>query len=194
MLFAVVLAVGLATIPPAGGRFAVLAELPIRRRWLLVAALVVQIIDISVLRRPPHAVAAGLHLLSYALAGAFLLANRRLRGLPTTALGGLLNVVAIAANDGTMPASPSALRLAGIAADHQHFANSAAVAGARLGVLGDVFAVPHRFGIANVFSVGDVVVCCGAILLLHAGAGSPWATRRKLTEPLSPRRAAGGSL
>ena len=61
-------------------------------------------------------------------------------------------------------------------ADHaDHFANSDQVVGARLGLLGDVFAVPHQVGIANVFSAGDVIICVGVIVLVHAAAGCPWA-------------------
>lgn len=188
MLFLVVVAVGLLTVGVAGGRFSVLAELTIRGQWLLAGALLVQVVVITVLRRPPHAIAAGLHLLSYALAAAFLLANRRLRGLSIVAAGGLLNVVAIAANGGTMPATRGALRVAGIAADADHFANSGQVVGARLGLLGDVFAVPHQLGIANVFSAGDVIICVGVIGLVHAAAGCPWAMpARRRPLPFSAR-------
>lgn len=176
MLFLAVLAAGLLTVRPCGGRFAVLADLHLRAPWLLVAALVVQIVTISVLIEPPHVVAAALHLFSYGLAAAFLWVNRHLRGLPVTALGGALNLLVIAANGGIMPASAAALRTAGISPETEHFANSAVVGHPRLALLGDVLAVPESVGlIANVFSVGDVVLAAGAIWLLHSAAGCPWA-------------------
>lgn len=175
MLFLAVVALALVTLRPAGGRFSALAELPLRRWQLVLAALAVQILVISVLVDPPHLLAATLHLLSYALAGGFLWANRALPGLPVAAAGGGLNVLAIAANDGVMPASASALRLAGLDDGGDHFVNSGVVDEPRLAWLGDVFAVPESVGLlANVFSVGDVVLAVGAVLVVHAGAGCPW--------------------
>lgn len=183
MLFLVAVAAAALTVPLAGGRLAVLAELHLRGRPLLAAALGLQVVAITVLRRPPHAVAAALHLLSYGLAAGFLLANRRLPGVPVMALGGGLNVAAIAVNAGTMPASVGALRRAGISVATDHFANSAPVTGARLPFLGDVFAVPPGLGVANVFSLGDVVVCVGVVVLLHAAAGCRWAGAKPFTPP-----------
>ena len=182
MLFLTVVALALMTLRPAGGRFSVLAELPLRRWELVLAALLVQILVISVLVDPPHLLAATLHLLSYALAGGFLWANRSLRGLPVAAAGGGLNVLAIAANGGVMPATESALRSAGLSLGGDHFVNSAAVDEPRLALLGDVFFVPASVGpLANVFSIGDVVLAAGVLLVVHAGAACPWTS-------WSPRR------
>jgi hypothetical protein len=176
VLFLAIVALSLLTVRLAGGTFTALSQLPLRAVWLVVAALGTQILTISVLVHPPHWLAAALHLLSYLLAGAFLWQNRRLRGLPVAALGGGLNLLAISANAGTMPASPVALRTAGIVASEDHFANSTAVDDARLLWLGDVFAVPDSAGpLANVFSIGDLVLILGAVWLLHAAAGCKWA-------------------
>lgn len=179
MIFLVVLAVGLLTVPLTGGRFSAVAELPLRRSWVLAAALLLQILTISVLTNPPHQLAAGLHLLSYALAGAFLWANRRLTGLPLAAAGGALNALAIAANSGTMPATATALRAAGITQDGDHFANSTTVAHPHLALLGDIFAVPAAAGpLANVFSIGDLILTAGVLWLIHAAAHCPRTTPR----------------
>lgn len=177
MVFVALLVAGMLCVRLAGGRFVMLSEIQIRAAWLVVSALVLQIVTISVLVHPTQALAASLHLLSYALAAAFLWINRRLRGLPLIAAGAALNALAIAANDGTMPASASALRTAGISGDGVHFANSTTVIGPRLALLGDVFALPRSLGaFANVFSVGDVVLTIGAVWFLHGAAGCGWAT------------------
>lgn len=179
MLFLVVLAVGLLTVRPLGGRFTTLASLHMRGAWLVALALLVQVLAISVLVRPPHLLAATLHVSSYCFAAVFLWINRRVRGLPLAAAGGALNLLAIGANGGTMPATAAALQAAGIRGDGVHFSNSNAVAHPRLGFLGDVFAVPESLGpLANVFSLGDVALALGAIWLLHAAAGCSWATSR----------------
>ena len=177
MLFVAVLTAAMLCVRLAGGRFAVLADVQIRAAWLVISALLLQVLTISVLVHPAPALAATLHLLSYALAAAFLWINRELRGLPLIAAGAGLNALAIAANGGTMPASAAALQTAGIAGDGVHFANSSTVIGARLALLGDVFALPRSLGVlANVFSVGDVVLTLGAVWFLHGAAGCGWAT------------------
>lgn len=187
MLFLLVLAVALLTVRAAGGSFQVLAGLSLRSPWLVVVALLLQVLTISVLVSPPHLLAAGLHLLSYGLAGAFLWRNRSLGGLPLAALGGGLNLLAIAANGGTMPASLAARHLAGIVDDPTHFANSAALAAPRLLPLGDVFAVPRAAGpLANVFSPGDLLLAAGAVWLLHAAAGCAWALPRRSRPRATP--------
>ena len=177
MLFLAIVALSLLTVRLAGGTFTALSQLPLRGTWLVVAALLTQILTISVLVHPPHWLAACLHVVSYLLAAAFLWQNRHLRGLPVAALGGGLNLLAILANAGRMPASPDALRSAGIVASEDHFANSTAVPDPELPWLGDVFAVPEVVGpLANVFSIGDVILVLGAVWLVHAGAGCGWAT------------------
>lgn len=152
-----------------------LAAIRLSRWWLLAVALGLQVLVIQVVPDAlPGGVAAALHVVSYVAALAFVVTNRRYRGLLVVGLGGALNLVAIAANDGVMPASESAVEAAGL--DHgagsetsseQGFENSAPVDDADLWFLGDVFAVPEPLPLANVFSVGDVVVVAGAGLLVH---------------------------
>jgi predicted MFS family arabinose efflux permease len=52
------------------------------------------------------------------------------------------------------------------------FANSAAVAEPKLWFLGDVFALPAGWPMANVFSIGDLLLLAGAFVLLHRQCGS----------------------
>jgi hypothetical protein len=66
-----------------------------------------------------------------------------------------------------MPASRAALVAAGRATHTSHFANSTAMPHAHLAFLGDVFAWPHPLPLANVFSVGDVLLLIGAAMLIH---------------------------
>jgi hypothetical protein len=134
-----------------------LAALP-----LVWGALLAQLVAVEV--ELPHWVAAGLHLASYVLAAVFLWRNRDLRGLPVVALGAASNAVTIALNGGTLPASADAVRRAGIAADEE-FLNSAVLPDPVLPWLGDVFAWPQPLPLANVFSVGDVLIVAGVGLV-----------------------------
>ncbi len=84
-----------------------------------------------------------LHIGSYVLAAVFVVANRRLAGMRMLALGATLNLIAILANNGVMPASRSALRTAGMLTSSTDFLNSAAVAHPRLLFLGDILPVPQ---------------------------------------------------
>ena len=109
------------------------------RRWLLLAGLGAQILVISVFPDGAGALHTGAHLASYACIAAFVAANwARVPFLWLIALGGALNLAAIAANGGVMPADPDALAAAGIATPAGEFSNSTAVADAKLQFLGDV--------------------------------------------------------
>lgn len=170
------------SVPLAGGRLSRLADLRVRAVGAVLVAIALQVVIIEVVQRAiPHVLASSLHLFSYALAVWFVVANRRIRGLWIVALGGALNLVAITLNHGVMPASPAAARAAGIVKSVGQFENSAPTPGARIWFLGDVFAVPQRFPMANVFSVGDVVLVIGLGVVLHAACDSRLARRRRAT-------------
>lgn len=168
-----------------GGDLRTLAELRVHAVWAAVLALVLQIGIINVFEhRVPHAIAVGIHLLSYGFAGWFVVANRRIRGLRIVALGAVLNLAAIAANNGVMPASPDAARIAGHDRASVKFVNSISTPDAHLAFLGDIFAIPARYPLANVFSIGDIVLVAGAALVLHT------ASRPRRHAPIAPTQPA----
>jgi hypothetical protein len=100
--------------------------------------------------------------------------NRRLPGIVILGVGLLLNATVILANGGHMPASLAALKLAGIAETRTafealHANNSGLISeGTPLWFLGDVFAVPRQWPLANIFSVGDVLIAAGAAWFVWA--------------------------
>lgn len=161
--------VGLLTVPLRGGRLSRLAELRFRHTWLVFASLGVQILIINVVaEHVSGAVGEIVHLSTYVLAVAFIVANRHIRGMLVVALGASMNLAAIAANGGVMPASATAWRIArGALPDGSTFENSLPVADPRLGFLGDVFAIPAGWPFANVFSAGDIVLVAGVTYLAH---------------------------
>lgn len=173
MLIGTALLLCILSVPLSGGRLSALAQLEFRHGWLAVAALVVQVLIISVVPAGGGGLSEEIHLATYGLLGAFLVVNRHLPGLLAIALGGGLNFAAIATNGGVMPADPDAIAAAGIPQDPSEFANSAPADGAPLGFLGDVFHTPAWVPIHNVFSVGDVLIVLGAFLLLHRACGTP---------------------
>ena len=66
------------------------------------------------------------------------------------------------------PRRRSALRSAGLATNASGFQNSAAVAHPRLLVLGDILAVPKGWPLSNVYSIGDICIAIGVIVVIHA--------------------------
>ena len=147
-------------------------EVQIRWVWLAVVAFGVQVVLVTVVPDVDSTVHRILHLATYALAAACLIRNLDLRFVWLVGVGGLLNLIAIAANGGVMPASRGALETAGLDVKSGEFANSDYVEDAHVSFLGDVFAVPDGWPGANVFSIGDVLMLVGVILVIHAVAGS----------------------
>lgn len=172
MTLALALLVLVLTVPLAGGKLGRLADVQIRWIGLALIALAGQVLILFVVPEGGTGVHRAAHLLTYALAGACLLRNLDLRFMWVVAVGGLLNLTAIAANGGVMPASRSALDSAGLEVKSGQFSNSDYVEDANVAFLGDVFAIPAGWPAANVFSVGDLVLLVGIFLVLHAAAGS----------------------
>jgi hypothetical protein len=109
--------------------------------------------------------------------------NRDIAGISLLGVGLVLNALVILANGGHMPASLQALRSAGIVAPNATFetirvTNSSLISSdTPLWFLGDVFAIPQPWPLANIFSVGDLLIGAGAIwfVLRHT---------RPMVEPL----------
>ena len=162
----------LLTVPLFGGKLSRVGEVRIRWIWLAAAAFGIQVVLVTVVPDGDSTVHRILHLATYVLAAACLIRNLDLRFVWLVGVGGLLNLIAIAANGGVMPASRSALETAGLDVKSGEFANSDYVEDAHVSFLGDVFAIPDGWPGANVFSIGDVLMLLGVILAVHAAAGS----------------------
>jgi len=159
-----------------GSRLSRLGHKLWRHTWLVWLALAVQVVVISVLP-DGRGLSEAAHLSTYALAAAFVAVNLRSAGTFVIGVGGLLNLVAIAANGGVMPATRDALEASGWEPTPGHFANSALVADPHVQLLGDVFATPSWLPVHSVFSVGDVVIVAGFALFLHETCWVGRATR-----------------
>jgi hypothetical protein len=155
-----------------GGRLSRLFQVRLRASWLPLAALLMQVVILQVVEGGPRGLLVGIHICTYVMAAAFIWLNRAVPGLLLVAAGALSNGVTIALNDGTLPASTSAMAAAHIAKDPKLFLNSGTVAHPVLGFLGDMFAWPAPLPFANVFSVGDLLIVLGAGYGAHRISGS----------------------
>ncbi len=166
MLLVVLAVLAIATVPLVGGRLGRLADVNLRAVWALAAALLAQVLIISVVPSGDETLRRALHLATYVAVLVWVAINHQLRWRWLVVAGGALNFVVIVANNGVMPASRTALKVAGLAG-HKGFENSAPVANASLAFLGDVFAVPASLPLANVYSIGDLLIVLGIFVLLQ---------------------------
>jgi hypothetical protein len=183
MLLGVVFIAMVLTVPLTRGRLSALADLKLRAPGLAVAGILLQVVIISIVPSGMGGLHEIVHGLSYLLLGACAWLNRRVPGVALIALGGLLNAVAIAANGGVMPLDPS-LVVHAVERGGQGFVNSGVVAHPRLLFLGDIFATPRSWPMANVYSVGDFTILIGCFVLLHRVSGSrvlAWWPRRRVS-------------
>lgn len=181
--------VGFALALAAGGKLQRLATLRWRWLWLFYLALGIRIVAFPFSFLPwhtPEGAAKVLYLVSYGVLVLAVGLNGRIPGVAVVATGMLLNVVAISANGGHMPAVPAALRAAGL-----HFTqsrNSEVLAHPHLSWLIDRWAAPGWVPWANVFSVGDVIVAVGTVVfaLLATGALDRFRPRRPGDRAVAP--------
>ena len=166
-----------------GGRPAGLASLRIDFGWLMIAGLVVQVVLFS----PFGAERVGdlgppIYVASTLLVAGAILPNLRIAGMAIVGLGAISNLAAIIANGGYMPADPGAMAALG-AAEPTTYSNSAVVHDPALWPLTDIFAMPVWMPWSNVFSIGDVIIVVGVIVVIAT------AMRR----PVEPEAAAAAS-
>jgi hypothetical protein len=176
----VAVALGLAL----GGSLGQLAEISLRAAWLFLAAIALQVVAFPVSGLPwrtHETVASVLWVASYGLLVVAAVLNRQIAGVPVVAAGMCLNLLAILANGGTMPVGYEAMHEAGRVSETH--ANSTAMTDPSLPWLVDRWAAPDWLPLANVFSVGDLVIALGALVIVLAGMGVRRPTLPRLSRP-----------
>ena len=152
--------IGIAIGLLAGGRLGQLGELRLRWVPLILPGLAVQVaIFTDAGGRAVGDAGPALYAASTALVFVAVLRNIQVPGVALIALGAGCNLAAIVANGGWMPADPHAL--AAIGGQSDGYTNSIVVADPALGPLTDIFALPAWLPLANVFSIGDVLIGVG---------------------------------
>lgn len=169
MVLALPIVIGVLLGFAVGGNLNGLATLRLRRLELFYGAVALQLLAFPFPFFPwrtSDTVATSIWLASYGLLAVGAFVSRRIIGVPLIAMGMASNVIAVVANGRHMPVLPSALRAA-----HKHYTvqyNSAATAHPHVPWLVDRWAVPRWVHLGNVYSVGDVVIAAGVILLIAA--------------------------
>lgn len=167
MIVLVAALVAIITVPLSGGDLRRIGDIQLRRTWLIWLCFAVQLASGIAGSFTPGA-GAWLHVVSFAPAGFFVWSNRHMPGAMIMAAGGTLNLAAIATNGGMMPARPSAWERAGLPQfTDADFANSMPTTDAPLWFLGDIFFIPEGMPLANVFSIGDVMLVVAVGWMSH---------------------------
>jgi len=156
-----------------GGRASGLGSLQLRWGWVFAAGLGIQIVLFSApVTERIGELGVPIYVLSTALVVLAVILNRRIIGMPLVALGAISNLVAIVANGGYMPASAAAMAALGKSAPTV-YSNSAIVPDPVLWPLTDIFALPTWLPGANVFSLGDVLIALGVIVVIVSAMRRP---------------------
>jgi hypothetical protein len=149
-----------------GGRLGNLATIHFRWAPLIVIGFIAQVVLFmdAVAERVGDAGPA-IYVATTLMVGAAVLRNIRLPGMPLVVLGAISNMAAILANGGFMPATVEAMTSLGKTAP-TIYSNSELVADPSLPWLIDRFALPRWLPLANMFSVGDVLLGIGVLVFV----------------------------
>jgi hypothetical protein len=156
-----------------------LASIPLRSAWLALLAVGLQIPLLRAPFGPPEQVGVQqvLFLLSHLLLLAFVWRNRHLPGIWIAGLGVLCNLLVILANGGFMPVTPETLVKINPGSSPNewptgfHYGFSKDLILLRgdtiLWILSDMLVVPPPFPWPTAFSVGDLLIAVGIVVLLQ---------------------------
>ena len=155
-----------------GGRIGRLGDLRLRWVPLALLGLLIQVLLFSTeVGSRLGDTAPKVYIASNLLVFAMVLRNVRVPGMALTAVGAASNLVAIIANDGFMPADPTAF--ASLSHRIPAYTNSAIVVDPAVPYLTDIFALPSWMPAANVFSIGDVLLGAGVALTIALAMRAP---------------------
>ncbi|MGE5140486.1 MAG: DUF5317 domain-containing protein [Rudaea sp.] len=171
-----------------GGRPANLAQFDIRFLWLAFVPFVLQLWLFSPLGSPYNEDERLVQLAyfgSMAIAALILLLNRHIPGLTWIAAGLALNLLVISLNGGFMPVSSQAREVAGLGPISGRDNNVVPLTESTLlPFLADIIPIPSWVPLANVLSIGDMVIAAGTFIftqraLFPAYQGEPFETERE---------------
>jgi hypothetical protein len=157
-----------------------IAASPVRSAWVVLVALALQWPLLRAAARSVQdlRVQQALFLLSYPLLLAFVWRSRRLGAILIVGLGIACNLAVVVANGGWMPITPETLTRINPGSEVEqwpagtHYSYSKDIilarADTRLWALSDALIAPPPFPWPTAFSVGDLVIAIGVVVLLLA--------------------------
>jgi len=160
------LVIGLVVGWLAGGRISGLGAIQFRWPWVMLGALMVQLALFSdQVTSWIGDLGAPIYVASTVAVALAVVANRAIPGMLLITIGAASNLAAIVANGGYMPSSPGAQAALGKVAATV-YSNSVVLPDPALSPLTDIFAMPPWLPMANVFSLGDVLIGLGVVVVI----------------------------
>jgi hypothetical protein len=184
LTLAVVLGIAASLVRHQGRIFDQIAAIPLRSAWLALLAIVLQW---PLLRAPAGptqglSVQVALFLLSYLLLLVFVWLNRRLTGVLIAGYGVVCNLLVIVINGGLMPIAPEILVEINEGSrpeqwpvgDHYGYSKDVILPGqdTKLWALSDTLVIPPPFPRPIAFSLGDLLIAFGVVVLLQGPSTS----------------------
>ena len=185
LALAVVLGLVVSLIRYRRHTFHQIAAIPLRSAWLVVLALALQWPLLQAQAGPVQSVKVqqALFLLSFGLLLLFAWRNRQLLGIRIFGLGMMCNLLVILANGGFMPITPETLVQinSGTRAEqwqtNVHYGYSKDIILPReqvkLWVLSDILVIPRPFPRPTAFSLGDLLIAVGIVVLMQCSGTQP---------------------
>jgi len=176
-----------------GGKFSRLADAKIRYVWLIFVPIVLYVASWAATMITPAAklgwLFGSMAIIEKAALIAVVVANLRLPGAKLILVGMILNLIALSANHGMMPADPGALTTAfgkgyvEATRSATHVRSAIMDASTELGFLCDVVAARRPFVfLPAVYSIGDLTMTAGIFVAIIALMRTPLPGERKQVE------------
>ena len=186
MFIVYAVAIGLLLGHVLGGRLSRLASIQFHWPWLAIGGFLIQLALFSdAVSNAVGYAGPAIYVGSTFAVLVAVLRNVRLTGLVVVAAGAGANLAAIVANGGFMPASAAAVAALGGGLPSAA-ANPAIVASPALEPLTDLYAMPGWLPLASVFSVGDVLIAVGVVVVLVSGMRRSAALVLLQATPMAP--------
>jgi len=178
LVWAVVLGVVGALVRYRRQAFSRIAAIPLHSAWLVLLAVALQIPILRSPSGPPEELVLqqGLFLASHLLLLVFVWLNRHIFGIVIVGIGVILNLAAILFNTGYMPITPQTLVRINPGSsiedwqEGHHYGYSKDIIrnqdDTQLWALSDILILPPPFPQPTAFSMGDLVIAAGIIILL----------------------------
>jgi hypothetical protein len=176
MFIAVVIAIAVLIALVRGGNLANLANIEFRWFYLLFIPLLLQLLIFTPLASYlPGGMTPGIiiYLSSMMIGAVVVWQNRRLPGFPLLLAGLLANTLVIVANGGQMPVLATAREIAGMPPLSGPDNNVMPLSDTSLlWFLADILPTPKILPLANVYSVGDVLIAIGGVWFMTKVIGT----------------------
>lgn len=178
------------------GKFGRLADANINHSWMIFAPLGLGVLSCALINTHivpfSSPILAAIHILGLSTWIAFTATNIKIPGAKLILAGLVINLVAVAANGGTMPVSYDSVVIAyGKQGAKQWMAvfpyvkNMLINPATKLSLLCDIVPVPRPFSMGCIYSIGDIITSFGGFIAIIALMRSPSRSERKAAQEMA---------